>query len=101
MCNFHELFVAFKKRNPDVKIGFSKFCTLCPKSCVIAGSSGTRSVCVCTTHQNIILLVGTLNWEVTGKDLVNKVVRDSSNHECMMEEEVSDIDPDFQFHYSQ
>ena len=56
---------------------------------------------VCTTHQNIILLVGTLNCEVTGKDLVNKVVCDSSNHKCMMEEKVSDIDPDFQFHYSQ
>ena len=43
LCNLHELLVAFKERNPDVKIGFSKFCTLCPKWCVIAGSSGTHS----------------------------------------------------------
>ena len=100
-----------------MKIGFSKFCTLCPKWCVIAGSSGTHSVCVCTTHENTILLVDSLNWEVTYKDLVNKVVCDPSNHECMirhctncpgtialhkfLEEELSDIDPDFQFHYSQ
>ena len=28
LCNLHELFVAFKERNPDEKIGFSKFCTL-------------------------------------------------------------------------
>ena len=74
LCNLHELFVAFKERNPavilfdmllnlsfkmvinpDVKIGFSKFCTLCPKWCVIAGSSGIHSACVCTTHQNTIL----------------------------------------------
>ena len=64
-----------------------------------------------------ILLVDALNWEVTYKDLVNKVVCDPSNCECMMhrctncpgtnalrkflEEELSDIDPDFQFHYSQ
>ena len=84
---------------------------------VIAGSSGTHSVCVCTTHQNTILLVDTLNREVTYKDLVNKVVYDPSNRECMMhcccncpgtnalskflEEELSDIDPDFQFHYLQ
>ena len=117
LCHLHELFVAFKERNPDVKIGFSKFCTLHPKWCVIAGSSGTYSTCVCTTHQNIILLVETLNWEVTYKDLVNKVVCDPSNPEYMMhrctncpgtnalckflEEELSDIDPDFQFHYSQ
>ena len=72
---------------------------------------------VCTTHQNKILFVDALNWEVTCKNLVNKVVRDPSNHECMMhhctncpgtnalgksmEEELSDIDPDFQFHYLQ
>ena len=29
--NIHELFVAFKDRNPDAKIGFRKFCTLRPK----------------------------------------------------------------------
>ena len=34
LCNLHELFVALKKRNPDVKIGFSKFCALHPKWCV-------------------------------------------------------------------
>ena len=31
LCNLHELFVTFKERKPDVKIGFSKFCTLHPK----------------------------------------------------------------------
>ena len=111
------MFVAFKERNPDLKIGFSKFCTLRPKWCVIVGSSGTHSVCVCTTHQKTILLVDALNWEVTCKDLVNKVVCDPSNREYMLhrctncpgtnalskflEEELSDIDPDFQSHYSQ
>ena len=25
LCSLHELFVAFKERNSDVKIGFSKF----------------------------------------------------------------------------
>ena len=73
LYNLHELFVALKERNPDAKIGFSKFCTLCPKWCVIAGSSGTHSVCVCTTHQNTILLVDALIWEVTYKDLVTSV----------------------------
>ena len=91
-------------------------CTLHPK-CVIAGSSGTHSVCVCITHQNTISLVHALNWEVTYKDLVNNVVCDPLNRECIMhhcincpgtnalckflEEELSDIDPDFQFHYPQ
>ena len=61
LCNLHELFVAFKERNPDVKIGFSKFCTLHPKWWFIAGSSGTHLLCFCTTHQNTILLVDALN----------------------------------------
>ena len=46
-----------------MKIGFSKFCTVHPKWYVIAGSSGTHLLCVCTTHQNTILLVDALNWE--------------------------------------
>ena len=65
LCNLHDLSVAFKERNLDMKTGFSKFCTLRPKWCVIAGFSGTNSVCVCTTHQNTILLVDALNWKVT------------------------------------
>ena len=64
LCNLHELFVAFKERNPDVKIGFSKFCTLHSKWCIIADSSGIHSVFVCATHRNTILLVETVNWEV-------------------------------------
>ena len=63
------------------------------------------------THQNINLLIDALNWEVTFKDLVNKGVCDASNCNCVMhrctkspgtnavrkflEEELSDIDPDF------
>ena len=35
LCNLHKLFVAFKESNPNVKIGFSKFCTLFPKWCVL------------------------------------------------------------------
>ena len=31
-------------------------------------------------HQNTILLVDTLNWEVIYKDLVNKVKPDTSTH---------------------
>ena len=100
-----------------MKIGFSKFCNHHPKWCVIACSTGIHLVCVCTTHQNTILLVDALNWKVTYKDLVSKAVCDPSNPECMMhrytncpgtntlrkflEEELSDIDPDFQFYYSQ
>ena len=117
LCNLLELFIAFKERKSDMRIEFSKFGPLHPKWCVIAGSSETHSVCVCTTHHNTNLAVDARNWEPTYNDLVNKVVCDPSNRECVMhrctncpgtnalrkflEEDLSDIDPDFQFHYSQ
>ena len=42
LCNLNELFVSFKERNLDVKIELPKFCTLHPKWCATAGSSGTH-----------------------------------------------------------
>ena len=56
LCNLWEAFNLFKENNPDVNIGFSKFCKLRPKECVLVGSSGTHSVCVCTTHENMKLM---------------------------------------------
>ena len=68
LCNLSELYTSFKEKYPDVKIGFSKFCTLRPKWCVLAGPSGTHSVCVCSIHQNAVLLVDAVNWECSNKD---------------------------------
>ena len=36
---------------------FSKFAEFRPKECVLPGSSGTHSVCVCTKHQNVKLMI--------------------------------------------
>lgn len=56
LCNLREAFQHFKDKHPEVKIGFTKFSILRPRQCVLAGSSGTHCVCVCTIHQNIKLL---------------------------------------------
>lgn len=32
VCNLHEIYVAFKEQNPDVKVGFLKLCSMHPKS---------------------------------------------------------------------
>ena len=61
LCNLSELYSAFRDKYPNIKIGFSKFCTLRPKWCVLAGSPGTHSVCVCSTHQNAVLLVDAID----------------------------------------
>ena len=54
--NLREVHREFKERFPDCKVGFSKFAALRPEHCVLAGASGTHSVCVCTIHQNIKLM---------------------------------------------
>jgi hypothetical protein len=56
LCNLREIFEQFKHAHPQHKIGFSKFAELRPKECVLAGSSGTHAVCVCTIHQNVKLM---------------------------------------------
>ena len=57
LCTLKELYLAYKENYPENTIGFSKFCSLRPKWCVSAGKAGTHSVCVCTIHQNVILLL--------------------------------------------
>ena len=44
--NLQVLDTAFKEKHPNVKTGFSKFCTLRPKWGVMAGSKMTHSVFV-------------------------------------------------------
>ena len=57
LCNLRELYQLFKDNHPNEKIGFSTFASLRPKHCVLAGGSGTHSVCVCTFHQNVKLMM--------------------------------------------
>ena len=57
LSNLKEAYQLFKQMNPTQKIGFSKFAELRPKHCILAGASGTHSVCVCTMHQNVVLMM--------------------------------------------
>ena len=78
-CNLSELYSTFRDKYPNIKIRFSNFCTLRPKWCVLAGSSDTHSVCICSTHQNAVLLVDAIDWEYTYKDLLKKIVCEPDN----------------------
>lgn len=60
LCNVKEAYVEFKKENPEIKVGFSKFASLRPKQCILADSHGTHIVCVCKIHQNFKLLLNGL-----------------------------------------
>ena len=69
-CNLQEVYTAFKEKHQNVNIGFSKLCALRPKWCVLAGSKMTQSVCVCSAHQNVVMLVHAMDWDLTYKDLI-------------------------------
>jgi hypothetical protein len=86
LSNLNELYVKFKENYPDVKIGRSKFCELRPKWCVIAGASGTHTVCVCSYHQNIKLMIVGANLNIDYKDLLEELTCDINNYKCMMNE---------------
>ena len=61
LCNVQELYTAFKEKHPNINIGFSKFCALRHKYCVLADSRMNHSVCVCSAHQNAVLLVDAMD----------------------------------------
>ena len=84
LCNLQELYTAFKEKHPNVNIGFSKFCALRPKWCVLAGSKMTQSVCVCSAHQNVVLLVDAMHWDLTYKDLIKKIICNTESNKCIM-----------------
>lgn len=84
LSNLKELFQLFKKENPSYKIGFSTFCSLRPKWCVLAGSSGTHNVCVCKSHQNVKLLLHALSFLEDYRDIIESIVCDSQNRKCML-----------------
>ena len=57
LLNLKELYQSFKEEYTELAIGFTKFSMLRPTNCILVGSSGTHSVCVCSYHQNVKLLL--------------------------------------------
>ena len=67
-----ELYTAFKEKHLKVNIEFSKFCEM------------TLFVCVCSAHQNVVLLVDVTDWDLTYKDLIKKIVYNPDSNKCIM-----------------
>lgn len=84
--NLRELFQEFKEKFPEMKIGFSKFAEFRPAHCVLAGASGTHSVCVCTIHQNVKLMtVGMCVSEVsTYQQCLTKIMCNPPSPNCYL-----------------
>ena len=84
LCTLKELFCEFKKQFPDKKIGFSKFCALRPKQCILAGSPGTHSVCVCSIHENVKLMLSAVKLQKSYHELIDMIVCSRESKQCMV-----------------
>ena len=84
LCNLNELYTAFKMHHSKEKIGFSTFCSLRPKWCVLVGSAGSHSVCVCTYHENVKLLLQAISSDYSYKELIKLLVCSTDNRDCML-----------------
>ena len=74
LCSLKESCNAFKEEHANVSIGFSRFCASRPKWCALAGSNMTQSVCGGGAHQNALLLLNAMDWDLTYKDLIKSTL---------------------------
>ncbi|XP_065641529.1 uncharacterized protein LOC136073616 [Hydra vulgaris] len=89
LCNLSELYqkwIEESNSNDIVKVGLTSFALLRPKHCVLAGKSGTHTVCVCIHHQNPNLMVKAFKNELKLKELMALAVCSLENKECMFHE---------------
>ena len=82
LCNLKELFIEFRNIHSNIKINFSKFCSLQPKWCVLLGLSGSHAVCVCKIHQNAKLVATACQLDY--KEMKKGIVCDICDKNCMI-----------------
>ena len=84
LCNLEELYTAFIEKHPNINNVFSNFCSLISKWCVLAGSKMVHCACICGAHQNVVLLVDAMDWNLTYKDLIKKIIYKPESNKCIM-----------------
>ena len=84
LCNLKELYSCFKLNYPDEKVGFSKFTSLQPEWCIKAGPKNTHSVCVCSYHQNVKLLLSSIGIEHLYYEIIDMIVCNRGSKERMV-----------------
>ena len=78
LCNLKVLYAAYKFKY------FLKSCSLQPKWCVPAGPKGTHSVCVCTIHQNVKLILGAIGLEKLYYEIIEIIVCSRESKICVI-----------------
>ena len=44
----------------------------------------THSVCICSAHENVVLLVDAVDWELADIGLIKKIVCNTESNKCVM-----------------
>ena len=57
LFSLKDAYLQFLDENVGLKIGLTKFKEFRPRNVILAGASGSHNVCVCTTHQNVKLMI--------------------------------------------
>ena len=84
LSNLKELHAKFKSSYPDIKTCFSNFYSHRPKWCITVGASGTHTVCVCTYHQNVNLMISAVKLSKDYHELIDMLVCNRANKNCMI-----------------
>ena len=84
LANISEIYGNFKAEFPSLKIGFSTFALLRPKWCMPVGVAGLHNVCVCTYHQNVKLMLNTVNTSLNYEDVLKLCICRTVNSDCML-----------------
>lgn len=91
LFNLKELHASFKESNPKYGVSFSVFAKLRPRNCILAGAPGTHSVCVCTIHENVKLMIDAIDIQ---KLTVNTDEPLSNYNDCLNEIMCKEPNPD-------
>ena len=84
LCDLKKLYYDFKLQHTNMKIGFPKFISLRSKWCIHVGHPGTHSVCVCSIHQNVVLMLSAIKLDKDSHELLGMLVCDQDSKECMV-----------------
>ena len=79
-----EVYTTFKEKHANVNIEISKFCAFRLKWCVLAGSKMTHSICIFSAQQNVVLLVDVMDWNLTYKYLIKKIVSNTESNKYIL-----------------
>lgn len=86
LMSLREAYTLFKEKNPDSKIGKSRFCNAKPKH-VLCFADLPHNVCVCVYHENIRLILSALKSHselpIEFKPFIDKIVCNSKSKDCM------------------